>query len=131
MKERDALLQDGTQLLEAKEYELDTAVTYVLQLQDKLAEMQASGEGENVDVSEQMKELQKKYEALNAEKKQILEVMQSEIQERDAQLSASKTSLDSKEAELDELRAEYDAKTMELDPLELELQGLRTQVRIR
>ena len=77
--------------------------------------MQASA-GRNVDFSEQMKELQKKYEALNAEKKQILEVMQSEIQERDAQLSASKTSLDSKEAELDELRAEYDAKTMELDP---------------
>ena len=75
--------------------------------------MQASGEGENVDFSEQMKELRRNYEALNAEKKQILEVMQSEIQERDAQLSASKTSLDSKgEAELDELRAEYDAKTM-------------------
>jgi len=128
MNERDALLRDGTQLLEAKECELDTAVTYVLQLQDKLAEMQASGEGEDADVSEQMKELQKKYEALNAEKKQILEVMQKEIQGRDAQLSASKRSLDSKEAELNELRVEYDAKTMELDPLELELQGLREKV---
>ena len=128
MKERDEMLREGNQLVEAKETELEQAVTYVLHIQEQLEQMQASGGGDNTEVAERIKELQIKHEALRMEKQKILEDMHTEIVERDALLSASKKSLESKEAELEALRAEYSTRTTELGPLEIELQGLRERV---
>jgi len=93
MKERDEMLREGNQLVEAKETELEQAVTYVLHIQEQLEQMQASGGGDNTEVAERIKELQIKHEALRMEKQKILEDMHTEIAERDALLSASKKSL--------------------------------------
>ena len=127
MEERDEMLREGEELIEAKENELESAVTYVVQLQEQLSQLQASGAGEN-EVAEQLKALEKKQEALRLEKQQVLDLMQREITQRDAKLSESKRALESKEAELRALQAEHRTRKTELGPLEAELQGLREKL---
>lgn len=127
MKERDEMLREGNALVEAKETELDEAVSYVLSLQDQLANLQAAGM-QGAAVAEEIQEMQRKEKALREEKQKIVDHMQSELTLRDAMLSETKASLKMKEAELNKLRSEYLSKRAELGPLELELDRLHEKI---
>ena len=127
MIERDEMLREGSQLVEAKEAELDSAVTYVLQLQEQLDELQATGM-QSSEVAAQIAELKNHQKALQTEKDKIVADMHSELTERDALLAESKKSLEAKEAELSALRDEYGKKTTELGPLESELGSLQAKL---
>lgn len=127
MKERDEMLREGNELVEAKEIELDEAVSYVLSLQDQLANLQAAGL-QGAAVREELKEMQLKEKNLREEKQQIENIMRRELSQRDAMLSEIKACLQSKEAELNNLHREYDNKRAELGPLERELNGLHEKI---